>query len=243
MDSVLHIVGMVKRLESAGSKFILEVPELKLSRGQFYGLVGRSGSGKSTMLDLLAMVARPSELERYELHVGGKTVDISRMLQQQHDDEISRVRLAHFGYVLQSGGLFTFLTVRENLHLPFLLYNKPIDHAFIEQMVKLYDLADQLAKKPAALSGGQRQRISILRALCLRPEIILADEPTASVDETMADKIVGDLKRLAASTGATVLMVSHDIKLVSDFADAIISLKPCNEGNLIGTVVQTHRDN
>ncbi|MER9554336.1 ABC transporter ATP-binding protein [Mesorhizobium sp. M0323] len=236
-EYVLNIQGMTKRLESGGSQFILEIPELNLRRGRFYGLVGRSGSGKSTLLDLLAMVARPSEVNRYELRVDDKTIDLSRMLLNGEDREISRVRLAHFGYILQSGGLFSFLTVRENLQLPFMLDNRPADQAFIERLVELYDMKGQLDKKPSSLSGGQRQRVSILRSLCLSPDIILADEPTASVDENLADKIIGEMKRLAASTKATVIMVSHDLDLVKAFADEVITLKPRYESSQITRTV------
>jgi putative ABC transport system ATP-binding protein len=222
----LRIEGMQKSLRSAGSEFILEVPRLVLTRGRFYGLVGRSGSGKSTLLDLLAMVSRPGHVEAYELFVDGGKIDLARIVQSNDDSEISRVRLNHFGYILQTGGLFPFLTVRENLRLPFMLSGSETDEQEIVRMAELYDMVPQLDKKPSGLSGGQRQRVSILRALCLRPDIILADEPTASVDENLAERIVGELKRLAASNDVTVIMVSHDLELVNSFADQVLTLKP-----------------
>ena len=225
-NHVLNIEGMVKRMRSGGSEFVLEVPALAIERGRFYGLVGRSGSGKSTMLDLLAMVARPTEVSAYTLHVRGEVIDLSRIVRSDSDGEISRIRLSHFGYILQSGGLFSFLTVRENLRLPFMMSGRAVDEDLIERLVSIYDMGDQLDKKPSGLSGGQRQRVSVLRSLCLNPDIILADEPTASVDENMAEVIVGELKRLARDRGATVIMVSHDVDLVNAFADEVVSLKP-----------------
>lgn len=219
-------MGLRKVLHSAGAQFDLQVPRLELERGKFYGVVGRSGSGKSTMLDLLAMVAKPTEVHAYQLGLEDRAIDLADMVLKDDDQRISSVRLNHFGYVLQTGGLFSFLTVGENLRLPFMLSERAVDEEHLQRLVALYDIGDHLHKKPSALSGGQRQRVSILRALCLRPTIVLADEPTASVDENMADKIVADLKRLAAEQGVTVVMVSHDLELVRKFADAVVTLRP-----------------
>lgn len=237
---VLRIAGLSKTLESAGARFELRVPELALERGKFYGIVGRSGSGKSSMLDLLAMVAKPTTVESYELHAPEGILDLARIVLADDDRSIGHVRLNHFGYVLQTGGLFSFLTIHENLRLPFALSDRPVDEVHLQRLVSLYDMADQLHKKPSALSGGQRQRVSILRALCLKPTIVLADEPTASVDENMAELIVAELKRLAAEQGVTVIMVSHDLELVRKFADAIFTLRPelIAEGSVQTTVGQ-----
>lgn len=225
-DLVLRIAKMRKELRSAGSAFVLEVPDLHLEKGRFYGLVGRSGSGKSTMLDLLAMVSRPSDISAYELYVGANAIDLAAMVASDDDKQISHVRINHFGYILQSGGLFPFLTVRENLRLPFMLSGRGVDDTAIVEMAETFGMVEQLDKKPSGLSGGQRQRVSILRALCLKPDIVLADEPTASVDENLADIIVGELKRLASYNDVTVIMVSHDLELVHSFADHVMTLKP-----------------
>jgi putative ABC transport system ATP-binding protein len=223
--AVLKISGLSKLLESAGAQFELRVPELSFERGKFYGVVGRSGSGKSTMLDLLAMVAKPTSVEQYQLHAPDGSLDLARIVLADDDKAISAARLNHFGYVLQTGGLFSFLTIEENLLLPFALSDRPVDEEHLARLVALYDMGDHLHKKPSALSGGQRQRVSILRALCLKPTIVLADEPTASVDENLADLIVAELKRLAAEHGVTVVMVSHDLELVKQFADAIVTMR------------------
>jgi len=225
-EQVLLIEGMSKELRSAGASFVLEVPRLRLTRGRFYGLVGRSGCGKSTLLDLLAMVSKPTIVSTYRLFVDGASIDLAAIMAANDDATISEVRLRHFGYVLQSGGLFSFLTVRENLSLPFLLSGGSADESQIWRLADQYEMTAHLDKKPAGLSGGQRQRVSILRALCLHPSIILADEPTAAVDENLADRIVAELKRLAASAQVTVVMVSHDTELVAKFADEVVTMKP-----------------
>ncbi len=138
----------------------------------------------------------------------------------------SRIRARHFGYVLQTGGLLPFLTIRENIELPFRILGQSCAGADIGDMAHRLDLVDQLDKKPGSLSGGQRQRASILRALMSKPAILLADEPTASVDEAMAAIVIEQIRSLAAERGATVVMVSHDVELVRRFADDIVHLVP-----------------
>lgn len=227
----LHISGLSKVLKSGTYQFELRVPELALESGRFYGLVGKSGSGKSTLLDLLAMVSEPTSVERFSVSTDGGDVDLAGLLRGKKEHRISEIRLRNFGYILQSGGLFPFLTVRENLDLPFRLSGREYASEFMDQQLRQYEIIDHLNKKPSGLSGGQRQRVAILRALCLQPQIVLADEPTASVDENMADTIVSDLKQLAARQGTTVLMVSHDLDLVKKFADEIFTLRPVAIGS------------
>ena len=127
---------------------------------------------------------------------------------------------------MQTGGLFSFLTVRRNLELPLRLSGRIAYERELEDFAHNFEMEAHLDKYPSELSGGQRQRVSILRALCLSPPIVLADEPTASVDENMADLIVEGLKSLAADQGSTVIMVSHDMELIEKFADDVFWLRP-----------------
>ena len=226
MTAVLEVRGLSKTLESNAYRFDLSIPTLSLESGRFYGLVGKSGSGKSTMLDLLAMVSAPTMVERFEFVSSDEVVDIAALLANSDDRMVSRLRLQSFGYILQSGGLFPFLTVRQNLELPLRISNRPTRPGELEEMARPFEIDEHLDKHPSALSGGQRQRVSILRALCLSPAIVLADEPTASVDENMAGLIVSELRDLAAIRGSTVLMVSHDTELVEQYAGEIFVLRP-----------------
>lgn len=226
MDQILLLEGLTKRLDAGGGRFELVVDQLSLERGRFYALVGKSGSGKSTLLDLLSMVSRPTRVDRFEIDAQGERIDLAAMIAKGSDNEISAVRREKFSYILQSGGLFPFLTVRENLSLPFRLRGASIPAGYLERFARQFDMEDQLNKKPSALSGGQRQRVSILRALAGMPQMVLADEPTAAIDEVMAEIVVKEFRDLAANQGATVLMVSHDIELVSRYAHKVFSLKP-----------------
>ncbi|WP_024588620.1 ATP-binding cassette domain-containing protein [Aliihoeflea sp. 2WW] len=225
-DNILVLEGLSKVLSSDAGEFELLVDRLALERGKFYALVGKSGSGKSTMLDLLSMVSFPTSVDRFEMISETGTVDLAGLIASGKDADISAVRRTKFSYILQSGGLFPFLTVRENLALPFQLRNAPVPPGYFERFAEQFDMVHQLDKKPSALSGGQRQRASILRALAGEPQMVLADEPTAAIDETMALIVVKEFRDLAARQGATVLMVSHDLDLVGRFADQIFTLKP-----------------
>ncbi len=224
--TILQVRNMSKAFVSNAYRFDLWIPSFSLEAGCFYGLVGKSGSGKSTLLDMLAMVSAPTSVEKFEFSSSSGRVDIAALIASSDDHAISQLRLKSFGYILQSGGLFSFLTVRRNLELPLRLSGRAARVGELEEMTRRFEIEEHLDKYPSTLSGGQRQRVSILRALCLSPAIVLADEPTASVDENMADSIVEELKSLAADHGSTVLMVSHDTDLIEKFADRVFTLRP-----------------
>ncbi len=223
---ILEIRNLSKTLESNSYRFELSIPSISLESGCFYGLVGKSGSGKSTLLDLLAMVSVPTTVEKFEFFTAKGIIDIAALIETANDVAISQLRLRNFGYILQTGGLFSFLTVRRNLELPLRLSGRVANEKELEEFTHRFEMEAHLDKYPSELSGGQRQRVSILRALCLSPAIVLADEPTASVDENMADLIVEGLKALAADQGSTVIMVSHDMELIEKFADHVFMLRP-----------------
>ena len=225
-QTIMSVKNLSKKLVSAGGEFELFVENLELQAGRFYALVGKSGSGKSTLLDLLAMVSSPSAIGDFTLFAKGERTDVAGLLSSGDDAELSRVRREAFSYILQTGGLFQFLTVRENIELPFQIQGLTAEPGYIEDLAAQFDMKAQLDKKPSGLSGGQRQRASILRALAVKPAVVLADEPTAAIDETMADVIVAEMKALASQQGSTVVMVSHDTDLVERFSEETYLLKP-----------------
>ena len=223
---VLVINELVKRREQAGSAFELRIPEVALEAGRFYGVVGPSGSGKSTLLDVLALVLRPTSVGRFEISTAGQVRPwrIHELWQRQDEGRLAEARKTLFGYVLQSGGLIGFLTVRQNLSVPFQLVGRTPDMRRIEEMADRFGVGRELDKKPRFLSGGQRQRVAILRALMLEPTLILADEPTAAVDQVRARQIVSEFRTLALASGCTIVMVSHDRGLIGGVADHILEL-------------------
>ncbi|MGD8275669.1 MAG: ATP-binding cassette domain-containing protein [Thiohalocapsa sp.] len=202
--------GLVKRRAAAGAGFELRVPRLRIRPGEICVLQGASGSGKSTLLDLLAMALRPDAADSFSFRASQRGPTDLRRLWQRHDlDSLGRLRGAHVGYVLQTGGLLSFLTARENIELSCrLLGRKSI--GLVEKLADRLGIGPQLDKYPAQLSVGERQRVAIARAMAHQPSVVLADEPTASVDPLNAAAILELLLELARDTGATAIIASHD---------------------------------
>ncbi len=222
---VFDISGLYKRREHGDAVFELHVPALQFHSGRIYGIVGPSGSGKSTLLDMLALVLRPTAAERFVFQPdGSERADLFALWNEDAEEDLARLRRSQMGYVLQTGGLFSFLSVRKNLELPFHLSGLVPDHDRINGLAERFGIASQLPKKPAQLSGGQRQRVAILRALCLSPPLVLADEPTAAVDQARREQIAGEFRTLALEMGTTVIVVSHDLDLIEQISDQIIPL-------------------
>lgn len=185
--------------------FVLRVERFAVDAGEAVAIAGESGAGKSTLLDILALALKPDEAG--ELSIAGH--DAALLWRHDRLDALAGLRAAHLGYVLQQGGLLPFLTVRQNILLPQQLAGR-IDRARIEELAQRLGIADQLDRKPAALSVGQRQRAAIARSLAHRPEIVLADEPTASVHPAMADTILALLAATARDFGVALVLATHD---------------------------------
>lgn len=187
----------------------LQVPRLDLRPGQRLALVGASGSGKSTLLDLLALVLSPDPGGVLEFTRDGHTRDIAALWRHGRQDQLASLRSRLMGYVLQTGGLLGFLDVRGNIGLSRALLGLPED-ASVQRLAERLEIADQLDKLPAALSVGQRQRVSIARALAHGPALVLADEPTASLDPLNAERVMHLLVEQAQEQGACILIATHD---------------------------------
>jgi len=195
------------------SGFRLEIPDFRIGRGEFVAIVGATGCGKSTLLDILALILRPDGAARFEFACPRKGL---RSLNRIPAWQRNRIRREALGYVLQTGGLLGFLSVGENILLSAKLKGGvPHKRRRLRDLAARLGILDQLSKTPQSLSGGQRQRASIARALIHDPVIVLADEPTASVDRFTAAKIVDEFRHLASSRGVSVVMVTHDTNLVA----------------------------
>lgn len=223
MASVYRLKKVAIERSKGGASFTLLVPEFDVPRGSFTAIVGQSGCGKSTLLDLLGLVLAPDSAEKFELTArDGEQIEIFG----ESPRRISQIRRQHLGYILQSGGLMPFLSVAKNLAIARMLNPKrQIEPEALEEMVFHLGLEDHLAKKPSQLSGGQRQRVAIARAIAQNPDIILADEPTGSVDKFTAVKIRDLLLSCAKRANVSVLMVTHDESLVRDVADSVYSFE------------------
>ena len=213
----LTIEGMAIERRSAESTLTLVVEKLVLNRGEAVALTGVSGCGKSTLLDVLAMVLWPDAIGRMTVRMPDERVrDITPILRGKCQSEAARLRAAAYGYVLQTGGLLPFLTVRQNAEVADPSGTHP-PRAMGERIAGLADrlrIAPKLDVLPGALSVGERQRAAILRALAKGPTILLADEPTANLDPETGLAILQLLLDTATTSGAAVLVVSHDHALV-----------------------------
>lgn len=217
---VLSIRRLTHIRSQAGVHFQLMVPKMNLAPGQFVALVGPSGCGKSTLLDILGLVLKPQEIESFSIATDNGLLDLTGMSQAK----LAAVRSRHIGYVLQTGGLLPFLTVRQNIALPLRL-NRQKDLGPVEVIARTLGIDEQLDKLPSFLSGGQRQRVAIARALVHKPGIVLADEPTAAVDELTAKEIRDQFKAIAKKLNTTTIMVTHDRSLIKGQVDRIFSFK------------------
>jgi putative ABC transport system ATP-binding protein len=208
-EQVFRLTNITKRWPGAQG-FNLVVPELIVSRGEKVALVGMSGCGKSTLLDLLAMVLRPDEAGQFLFFSQqGQKLDIMDAWTRRRLSRLARIRMLHIGYVLQTGGLFPFLSIRENIGISLLGLGLPVNDA-VEDIAKRLHIERHLNKRPGQLSVGERQRVAIGRAMAHRPSLVIADEPTASLDPINAEDIMDQFSALADENGVTLIMATHD---------------------------------
>jgi len=202
--------GLVKRREASGAAFELRVPRLRIHAGEVVVLCGASGCGKSTLLDLLALALEPDSAALFRFRAQEGSASDVRLLWQRRDlDELARLRGLYMGYVLQTGGLLPFLTARENIALSCRLLGQD-PKARVERLGHRLRIADQLDKLPRQLSVGERQRVAIARAMAHRPGVVLADEPTASVDPLNAQAVLELFLDLVRQDGITAIIAAHE---------------------------------
>ena len=193
-----------------GRRVEVTCESFELHEGETVVLQAPSGAGKSTFLSLLGGALRPDRAGRFELRLGdGRTLDLARAWREGDERTLAAARREGFGYVLQSGALAGFLTVRENILCPLLFAGRRAG-VEIETLAAVLDIGDLLNLRPAQLSTGQRQRVAIARALVGEPQVILADEPTASLDLALAGEV--DRLLMAATRGRSTALVlaSHN---------------------------------
>jgi len=187
--------------------------QMRVEPGEVVGLVGPSGSGKSTLLKCLGAALSPTS---GHIALGGTPVfEGDRWL----TPDLTRLRREQIGFIFQSPYLLPFLNVRDNVALMAMLLGRANRdaRADADQLLADLDVAHRAEAMPALLSGGEQQRVAIARALINRPPILLADEPTAPLDSTRAMAVMDLLERLAAQIGTSVIVVTHDDKILHRF--------------------------
>lgn len=208
----------VNKVYGSGNQTTVAVQDVSLNvaTGEFLALVGPSGSGKTTMLSMLAALLRPT---------GGQILIDGHDLANLSDGQRTKFRREKIGFTFQQNNLLPFLTARENVEL-MLRLNGKLDKAGNKRVTELLErlgLQDRMNNLPRQLSGGQQQRVAIARALVHNPAVVLADEPTASLDTERAHQVVQTFGNLIHGQNSAGIMVTHDLRMVQ-YADRVIQM-------------------
>jgi ABC-type lipoprotein export system ATPase subunit len=207
---MLELVNVTKQYNSTGQtdSLVLKGITLKVAKGQSLVVVGPSGSGKSTLLNIIGALDRPTS---------GKVLLEGKDLTGLVDLELAKIRNQEIGFVFQLHHLLPQCTVLENVLVPTLVNKMGDSQQEVKEralnLLQRVGLKDFLLHRPGELSGGQRQRVAVVRALINRPKLLLADEPTGSLDEATAETIADLLVELNKSEGVALIVVTHSLRL------------------------------
>lgn len=242
-DKVLiyHLRDVVRTREAEGTAFRLRVPSLQIAMGEKIALIGHSGCGKSTLLDMLAFILQPTESGafRFRPERTDDPIDIAAYWDKSRQNRLGDLRKKYIGYVMQTGGLVPYLSVRDNMSLSRNLLQMPNNDMAVEELASHLGIRRHLDKFPSALSTGERQRVAIGRALAHRPSIVIADEPTASLDPIAAEKIMNLFIELVDELNITVIVASHAWRHIKKLGLRQLSHRTqrTSDGKLTETVV------
>ena len=210
---MLELIHVAKTYPSPGNDeglCVLEDIDLKVEAGESLVVVGPSGSGKSTLLNIIGALDRPTK---------GQVLLDGRDLAGLDETELARIRNRQIGFVFQLHHLLPQCTVLENVLIPTLAGNGRVaakdTHERAKSLLERVGLRDFLLHRPGELSGGQRQRVAVVRALINRPKILLADEPTGSLDKDTTENIGDLLIELNRTEQITLIVVTHSLKLAA----------------------------
>ncbi|MBQ6551236.1 MAG: ABC transporter ATP-binding protein [Lachnospiraceae bacterium] len=187
---------------------------LQFTEGEFTAIVGRSGSGKTTLLHVLGAQDTP---DQGEIYLKGKSI------LNLNDNALSRVRRRKIGFVYQDYSLFPEYTAYENIIMPIRLDERQEDQAEIEALMETLGISHCRDKFPDEMSGGEQQRTALARALAIKPDVILADEPTGNLDAANSRDVVRLLAQASKVYSQTIIMVTHD-RQAADYADRILTI-------------------
>ncbi|MDE5653440.1 MAG: ABC transporter ATP-binding protein [Muribaculaceae bacterium] len=206
-----------------GNLEVLRDVSLTVRRGEIVAIVGPSGAGKTTLLQIAGSLDRADSGS-----VVYDSVDIMRL----NDTKLAKFRNANIGFIFQFHELLPEFTARENVAMPALIAGRSRKEALrdADSLLEMLGLAERVGHKPSELSGGEKQRVAIARALVNNPEIVLADEPTGSLDSRNRDEIQAIIADLCARRGHTFLIVTHDPTLAS-IAHRVVEMQ---DGKVVG---------
>ena len=207
----------VKKIYKMGTVDVtaLNGVSLKIDQGEFIAIIGASGSGKSTMMNILGCLDIPTS---------GQSIIDDQNVEEMSGDQLAEIRNNKIGFVFQTFNLLSRQTALSNVLLPLMYSNEKNRKSKSQAALEKVGLGDRIHHKPTQLSGGQQQRVAIARALVNNPDILLADEPTGNLDSTATEEIISIFKDLNENEGITVIMVTHEEEIARQ-AQRIISMK------------------
>lgn len=215
--------GNIKKIYGTGDNQVIALNGINLSveKGEFVAIMGASGSGKSTLMHIAGGVDKPSE---------GKVIVCGMDITTLNQKQSAIFRRRKVGLVYQFYNLIPTLDIRKNILMPLLLDKKEPDKEYFMQIVKSLGIENKLSLLPDQLSGGQQQRAAIARSLVYRPALLLADEPTGSLDRENGREVIDMLKLSNHNFGQTIIIITHDEKIALQ-AERIVTIE---DGRIIG---------
>jgi len=231
MDDSIRAEGLSKWFgDGTARKYAVHGVSLSMAFGEMLYIVGPSGSGKTTLLSMLSGILRPNEGT-----VVVEGVDVWKL----NDDRLADFRLRTVGFVFQDFHLFPRLSTVENVAVPLILKRRSWNDAIGEarRVLDVVGLAGHAELPPGKLSGGEQQRVAIARAIVSAPDVLIFDEPTASLDGDTGRKIVEFVKKEVLNDHRSILIVTHDSRIF-DYADRIVKME---DGRIVGIEKGDHR--
>lgn len=216
--AIIEIKSLVKNFPVGKGYFTaLKNVNLTFENGEFAGLVGPSGSGKTTLLNIIGSLDTPSE---------GSAIVMQKSIAKLTHKQSAQLRNRHIGFIFQTYNLLPVYTVYENVEFPLLLQNMSGSERrkAVLKALEWVGLTDKIKSKPNMLSGGECQRVAIARSMVKKPEIVLADEPTANLDSENSHHILQTMENLNRELKTTFIFATHDEKVMR-YMKRIISLK------------------
>lgn len=217
-SSVIEIENLIKRFPVGKTEFTaLKGITVSFGTGEFAGLVGPSGSGKTTLLNIIGSLDSPSE---------GKVDVLGKSISSLSHKQSAILRNRHIGFIFQTYNLLPVYTVYENIEFALLLQRMAgsARKKAVLDALEWVGLTDKIKSRPSMLSGGECQRVAIARSMVKRPEIVLADEPTANLDSVNSHNILQTMKKLNRELNTTFIFATHDEKVMK-YLNRIISLE------------------
>lgn len=214
---ILRAEGLVKYYGS-GENLVKAVDHISFSvqRGEFVAVVGTSGSGKTTLLNLIGGLDYADE---------GNVIVDGQDITGMKDEELTIFRRRKIGFIFQNYNLVSVLNTEKNITLPIRLDGNKVDENYITSIVSSLGIAEKRKAFPNQLSGGQQQRVALARTLAQNPQIILADEPVASLDPVTAKQVMEDFQRINKEMNITILLNIHHVELALTYASRVVGIR------------------